>query len=239
MTYLFPTASNIAVFLNGVHLDLAYQLQYRETINKVPIYGYNDSRYAKVALGKQMIDGILVVNFTFPGYLNTVLDVLYNEDRGPYVPRLYNYDYSEKTNTQKEKLVRSIQSELRTELPPNADDETRSARANYIASLISKDQNVRKATVEALERSFYSKPEDRGLEHIFSPLAVKTDQVLLDIYYQDPEYATWFIRFEDVSFYQVSQSASQAGAEGSSDPLFEIYSWIASEKKIKLIKEIT
>jgi len=238
VTNFFPTASNVAIFVNGVHLELGYQLQYRETVNKIPIYGYNDHTYSKIAVGKQMIEGILVVNFSFAGYLNVVLDTLYN-DRGAYVPRLYNYDFSEKTEQLKTKLENSIKQQLRTELPPNADTDTRSARASYIASLITKDKNTRDATIRALEREFYRDIESTRIQHLYSPLAVKNDNIVLDIYYQDPTYATWFQRFENVHFYQVSQSASQAGAEGSSDPLYEIYSWIASERKIKLIQEVT
>lgn len=239
MTYLYPTASTVAVFLNGYHVEQGYQLQYKETVNKIPIFGYNDHKYSKIALGRQMIQGVLVVNFLFAGYLNAVIDTMFN-DYGGYVPRLYNYGFSEKGESQKERLIRDIQQELRTELPPNEDAETKKARASYIASLISKDKETKKATTEALERFIGNgtQPGESLLRDLHSPLAINNQDITLDIYYQDPEYCTWFTRFKNVNFYEVSQVASQAGAEGSSDPLYEVYSFVASEKIIKLVGEI-
>ena len=246
MTYLYPTASTVAIFLNGYHIEQSYQLQYKESVNKVPIFGYNDHTYSKIAMGRQMIQGVLVVNFLFAGYLNAIIDTLYN-GYGPFVPKLYNYGFSEKGETQKKKLVADIRSEMRTELPPNADANTRAARASYIASLLSKDKNTREATKKALEGFTDSKnPIDEIGKHIgpisltndlSSPLALNNQNITLDIYYQDPEHATWFTRFKNVNFYEVSQVASMAGAEGSSDPLYEIYSFVASEKIIKLVQE--
>jgi hypothetical protein len=59
------------------------------------------------------------------------------------------------------------------------------------------------------------------------------------VYYQDPEQSTWFVQFDKVHFYENSQVISQAGAEGSADNLFEVYSWLASSKKIKLVGELS
>ena len=238
MTSLYPTASTMAIFLNGYHVEQAYQLQYKESVSKVPIFGYNDYTYSKVALGRSMIQGVLVVNFMFAGYLNAIIDTLYG-DQGPYVPRLYNYGFSEKGDTQKQKLISSIKSELRTELPPNQDAETRSARASYIAALLSKDESTREATKTALENFATVNPQGSVLRSLGSPLTINNQSITLDIYYQDPEYVTWFTSFENVNFYEVSQVASMAGAEGSSDPLYEVYSFIASKKIIRLVGEIS
>lgn len=237
MTYIYPTASTMAIFLNGYHVEQAYQLQYKESVNKVPIFGYNDHTYSKVALGRSMVQGVLVVNFMFPGYLNAIIDTLYN-DSSAYVPRLYNYGFSEKGDTQKTKLIDDIKAELRSELPPNQDEETRSARASYIASLLTKDESTREATKKALQG--LSEVNSRaGILDLDSPLSINNQNITLDIYYQDPEYTTWFTRFKNVNFYEVSQVASMAGAEGSSDPLYEVYSFIASQKIIKLVGEVT
>src|SRR5688572_10366885 len=109
MSYIFPTASSISVFLQGFHLELAYQLQFKENQSQVPIYGYNDFIFTKTARSRKFIDGILVLNFTFPGYLNVVLDTLYN-DKSAYIPRLYNFDYNPKIDAQKENLIKDIRS---------------------------------------------------------------------------------------------------------------------------------
>lgn len=239
MTFLYPTASTVAVFLNGYHVEQAYQIQHKETINKVPIFGYADHTYSKIAYGRQMVNGVLVVNYIFAGYLNTIIDTLYN-DSGAYVPKLYNYGFSEKGESQKQKLIKDIQGQLRTELPPNQDSETRSARASYIASLITKDKASRDATKEALERFVTNESQNDGslITSLESPLALVNDGITLDVYYQDPEFCTWYVSFKNIHFYDVSQVVSMAGAEGSSDPLYEVYSFMASKRVIKLVQEI-
>jgi len=237
MTHVYNTASTMALFINGLHLDQCYQLQHKETLNKIPIYGYNDYYYSKIALGRNLVQGILVVNFIFPGYLNTVLDTMYN-DKGPFVPRLYNYDITERGTSQKEKLQESIRDQLKTELPPNTNSQEKSARASYIASLISKDKNTKEQTKKALEKMFVSQDDGFRITDLTSPIGLENEGITLDVYYQDPSYVNWYVRFDKVHFYEVSQIASQAGAEGSSDPLYEIYSWIASKRTIKIIGEV-
>lgn len=236
MTYLYPTASTVAVFVNGLHVEQAYQLQYKETFNKIPIYGYNDYKYSKVAFGKQIIQGVLVINFLFPGYLNVILDEQYN-DKSSFVPRLYNFGFSENKESQQERLIKDINNKVKTELPPNSTAEERSARASYIASLLTKDKASKEATTKALQRSFHTQDDLFRFDKLDTPLEVNTKGVTLDIYYQDPENSTWFVRFHNVFFNEVSQVMSQAGAEGSSDPLYEVYSFIASDRKTILIKE--
>lgn len=231
MTHLYPTASTVAIFLNGIHIDQAYQLQYKEYVSKNPIYGYNDFTFSKVAYGKSLTQGMLIINFIFAGYLNTILDKQY-EKSNTFVPRLYNYSFSKKDDNI---LENNIRKQLNTELPPNGTAEERSARANYIASLISKDKSTKDSTKKALENLFSPSQIDSGIQNLKSPLMLERDDAILDVYYQDPQYQTWFIRFENVHFNETSQSISQAGAEGSSDPLYEIYSFIASKKTIKLI----
>lgn len=237
MTFLYPTSSTVAVMLNGNHLEQAYQLQFKETTPKVPIFGYNDYKYSKIAVGKGMVQGVLVINFIFPGYLNSILDLKYSANQA-FVPALYNYGFSQKGESQKQKLLDNVKRELKSELPPNAGTEERSARASYIATLLSKDKETKEATKEALEQFWVSQLDSADIKTLNSPIDIFTEGSTLDIYYQDPTYETWFVRFNNVHFFENSQVISQAGAEGSSDNLFEVYSWLGSEKKIKLIGEI-
>lgn len=230
MTHLYPTASTVAIFINGIHIDQAYQLQYKESQQKVPILGYNDVFYSKVAYGRNMVQGMVVINFTFPGYLNTVLDESY-EKSNTYIPRLYNYAYDRK---QDNILTNNIEKELSTELPPNGSPQERAARAEYIASLIS-SKETKEVTKKALENLFTPAQPVSGIESIDSPINLTKQNTIMDVYYQDPAYQTWFVRFENVHFDEVTQSISQAGAEGSSDPLYEVYSFISSRKTIKLV----
>lgn len=237
MTFLYPTASTTAVFINGYHLEQGYQLQFKESTPKIPIYGYNDYKYTKIAVGKGIVQGVLVINFLFPGYLNSVLEAKYTANSS-FVPNLYNYGFSIKGDNQKEKLLDNIKRELRTELPPNNTEEERAARANYLATLLSKDKATKDTTKKALEQFWISQSDGSKITSIQSPIDVYSEGSLLDIYYQDPAYETWFVRFYNVHFFENSQVISQAGAEGSSDNLFEVYNWVASKKEIRLIQEV-
>jgi hypothetical protein len=237
MTFLYPTASSVACFLQGFHIEQAYQIQYKESVNKIPIYGYNDYTYSKIAVGRNLIQGILVINFIFPGYLNAVLDPQYNS-RGAFVPSLYNYGFSQKGQSQKDLLVKSIEQEIRTELPPNNTPEERAARASYISTLISKDKNTKEATKKALSNFWVAQSNKFIDTDIPSPLTIDNNDTFLDVYYQDPTFENWFIRFHQVHFYEVSQVVSQAGAEGSADNLYEVYSFISNKRVIKRIGEV-
>lgn len=248
------------VFLNGYHIDQVYRVDYRENSQKVPIYGYNDIHYTKAVQSKVLIQGMLVTNFVFSAYLNRAVI-----DRGKnlsFVPKLYNYGFYGKSKdtaetAMKENLKRGFKSEM-----PSSSLETREARAEYIANLLSKPSE-RKRTKEALNKFFSVQPEREAnvplsLEDTISineqsinlPSTkpdIDTNSMLLldgtlpygstiDVYYQDPRFVTWFQRFSNVYFNDVSQQISQAGAEGSAEPLYEIYSFMASKRETIKIK---
>lgn len=247
--YIYSTASTVAAFVNGFHIEQAYAFNYKESVPKVPVFGYNDYEYSKVLRGKGIVQGILVLNFVFPGYLSAALSYM----RNPYVAKLHNYDlpggdgkYLPSTAKQ---VQENIFKNLKTELPANDTPESKAARAAYIANLITAKNADVDATKKALNRffgigsdpktdsAFYDQPATpRSRADLRpSPLIVDSNAAIgnyIDIYYQDPDLCTWFIRFNNVHFTEVSQNISQAGAEGSSEPLYEIYEFIAKNKQI-------
>lgn len=238
MTFLYPTASTTAVFINGYHVEQAYQIQYKENVNKVPIYGYSDYTYSKIAVGRTLVQGILVLNFVSPGYLSAVLA----EHRNTTPKKLRNFGFSAKDNTEKKQLEQDIKNEIRTELPTLDSEESRKARAEYIANLLSKDFKTKNALFHALFQTYTEESTARlaqlnKIKEAQSSISLNnTNNLILDIYYSDPQYALWWVRFENVHFYETSQTISQAGAEGSSDPLYEVYPWIASKKTIHMVQ---
>ena len=240
MTSIYPTASTVAIFLNGYHVDEAFRIDYRESFNKVPIYGYNDFEYKKVAHSRKLIQGLLVLNFTYPGYLTTVL----NSRSDAYVPTLYNYQVGTQTVSNSLESQRRLYKELSTELPPNSDEASREARAQYIASLISRKKSKEEVsnTKEALRKFFDESAEDpfelRGDRPDLNPLDIESKSKTgnqIDVYYQDPKYVTWFVRFHNVHFNEISQQINQAGADGSSEPLYEVMQFIASKRQPRVI----
>lgn len=243
MTFIYPTASTVAVFVNGLHIDQAYQIQYKESANKIPIYGYNDHKFTKVVKGRQAVSGALVLNFVFPGYLNMVLDKQ-RQIKNKAPAALYNAGVADSVISQ-DVLEEDISVLLRTELPPNTDATSRTARAEYIAELISKPKTKSK-TKQSLFNLFTQDSPDSNIplespfrieveKNMLSPIEQDNNGINIDIYYQDPQLSDWYLSFKNVHFYDVSQAISQAGAEGSSDPLYEVYSFMAREKIIKLL----
>ena len=242
--YYYPTASTVAVFLNGLHIDQAYRLDYKDNVPKIPIFGYNDYEFTQVARGKGYVQGMLIINFTVAHYLTLVL----NSKANAFVPKLYNYQPPSKASNRA--LVGSIEQSLYNELPPENDSNGKpwTARAEYIATLISnKDSSLKtkvkdalwnfftKETINANKRRNDDAPIDRELQN---PLTITSNGTIgntIDVYYTDPQASAWFLRFNDVHFYDVSQQISQAGAEGSSEPLYEIYSFLAKNKTIRLL----
>ena len=161
--YIYSTASTVAAFLNGYHIEQAYGFNYKENVPKIPIYGYNDYEYSKVVRGKGVVQGILVLNFVFPGYLTAVLT--YRNDS--FDPKLYNYnlpggpgDYLPSTQKQ---LQDNIISNLKFELPANSSPESKKARAEFITNLIAKDNPLEAyQTKVALNKFFGTAPSDPG-----------------------------------------------------------------------------
>lgn len=231
-----PTASNVSVYLNGYLVDMAYRIDYRESSNKVPIYGYNDVVYDIVAQSKSIIQGMLIVNFISSEYL---LPAIANFDPGNDINISRNLLDSEKIHTQ-----------LKYELPPNSSIEEKKARAEYIASLV-QNRQTRDRVKDALEDIYSSTRPGKVIEKTVREFPgttnMKTVPVrstssllmeiqrpngsLIEVYFNDPARASYLLRFSNVYFNDISQQISQAGAEGSSEPLYEIYSWISSRRE--------
>lgn len=235
----YPTASTTTVFVNGVHIEQAFRLDFKENLPKTPIFGYNDYFYSKVAVGKNIIQGMLIVNFTIPFYLNYVL----SSDNGAFVPKLFNYD-AQNSASDLDKYRKNITKKIASELPSN-DEESKKARAQYLAHILSKGNTSIKAETEKAIYEVIKNTEPTEQisattpNQLSSPLQSNIeieDGALLDVYYTDPSTSLWFSRFYNVHFFDVTQQVNQAGAEGSSEPLYEIYSFIASRRETKLIK---
>lgn len=224
MTLSYPTAVTSSIFLNGYHIDQAYRIDWRQSSPKVPIYGYNDYYFSNVAHGKIAIQGMLIINFVYPAYLTPVI----KNSLGV-------------TGPDRDKVNLSLREEFSTSLPDINTTEGRSARAELIASLlVTKKKENKQQVVKALTEHFNLEPRGRdsnNIESVQSPGEVLQPQgSTLDIYYYDPGTSLWYVSFKNVYFTDVSQQISNAGAEGSSEPLYEIYEFIASKREIKHLR---
>ncbi len=237
MANLYPTANTVAIYLNGHHVDQAYRVDYRDSAPKVPIYGYNDYTYSKAARAQGLVQGLLVTNFTYAGYL---AGAIRNAKEGALSDPLV-------------KVQEHLNSELRSEIPPNTTEESRKARAEYLATLIKESSSSATALsrVGQARRAMSRHATKRTITDFFNQIKISTATPslvernplmidgagadTLDVYYQDPESSLWYVRFENVHFTEISQQISQAGAEGSSEPLYEIAQFISSRRTVKHI----
>ena len=237
--YIFPTAATTTVYLNGLHVEHAFRVDWKEDSPRIPIYGYNDKYYSRVATGRSIVQGLLVINFIYSGYLYHVLE----QGGIPNVPadafKKGNLDYLKK-GTYRKSIKNDLAKKIRNEvkLAEQAND-PKNQKMEYIQQLF-KERNRTPNEIALLKevlRETHSL-EDTAVEKqsklrtLSSPLENQAGDLQMDVYFQDPERVLWRLNFRDVYFTSVSQQASIAGAEGSSEPLYEIYEFIASRRML-------
>jgi len=69
----YPTPAQTTVFIGDQYLDDAYSINFEIQQPRVPLYGYNQSYFSLMADGKILITGTLIINFRYPGYLQTAI----------------------------------------------------------------------------------------------------------------------------------------------------------------------
>lgn len=68
-------ASNDALIMIGdIFVDQAVSIAYSYRRSSIPIYSYNKDTYSKVAKGKKLVQGSLVVNYVSDDYISTILE---------------------------------------------------------------------------------------------------------------------------------------------------------------------
>jgi len=76
----YPTPSQSKLFIDDIWIDDAHQIDYRSENARIPIYGYNRAQFVKVAHGKELITGNIVINYRFPNYLgHAIVEALRNK----------------------------------------------------------------------------------------------------------------------------------------------------------------
>lgn len=254
---IYPTAGNVSVFINGIHIDQAYRVDARESLDKTPIFGYNDTVYSKAVQGRNIVQGILVINFTFPGYLKAVLSEAEVNPKDSEAILKQNNAYVKGTinsSVKKTELIDSIENiEYVGEDTSTYEEMKKAMQAAEIARILfGEDKKTDQQTmaafnsvknytqasesemlIEALKEKYLEggikKPE--GLKTSRSVLTYKP--VTMDVYYGDPGTITWLLSYKDVEFTEISQQISAAGQDGSSENLFEVYQFICKERQIK------
>lgn len=65
----YPSPSTVKYYVNDIELDDMYRVDFQRNVNFQPIYGYNSTQYDFIAKGKELVNGNLIINYRYPGYL--------------------------------------------------------------------------------------------------------------------------------------------------------------------------
>ena len=71
------------IYFSDYYVDEIVHIQYTIAQNAMPLFGYNSYVYDEVALGNRIIQGTFTINFTSPGYLFGLLDII-KQDSAAY-----------------------------------------------------------------------------------------------------------------------------------------------------------
>lgn len=69
----YYTGVNVAIFCNGVWVDEAVSIDFTEQTEVLPLFGYSSYVYDELVIGRRMVSGSIVVNFTKSEYINAIL----------------------------------------------------------------------------------------------------------------------------------------------------------------------
>lgn len=259
MTFYLPTASKVKVMVKGIDIDLAFRLDWKETQPKIPIYGYNDQEYTRTIAGRRLIQGFLVMNYVAPHYLAAVLhqaeleafnkDIQDRQEQFQALPQNLTADERRaRAETISELLLQDSKNLSKSILTDN-NPQSRKDKENQARELFSRSRHLQSVADGGLLNPGLLPPNSykKQLFEMFgkgpTQLVNVTDPPLvttfayntpfpMEIYHLEPEFAPWYVVLEDVEITDVSQSASAAGADGSSDPLYETYEFIAKRRTV-------
>ena len=64
------------LYIGETYIDDIAGFHFQVQQNAMPLYGYNSYTVDQYAVGTRIINGVFVINFTSPGYLNKVLEAV-------------------------------------------------------------------------------------------------------------------------------------------------------------------
>ena len=247
--------------IHGVDVDLAFRLDWKEAQPRVPIYGYNDHEYTKTISGRKLIQGFLVMNYIAPHYLTSYFSVQDRiaRQKSEQDTKFDLFEILPPTLTKADRIARAemlssllfkehfkLNKQRGTNYGPGAAIGVRADAAatqarhfanvthgeSYLPSMgvgLEKDYpGIKKQLFDAFGGGrvpFQREPHINTVFDISRPFN-------MEVYHLEPEFAPWYIVLDSVEITDVSQTMSAAGAEGSSDPLYETYEFIAKRRTI-------
>jgi hypothetical protein len=249
-SFYLPAASTVKVMIRGIDLDLTFRLDWKESQPKVPIYGYNDIEYTKTIPGRKLIQGFLVMNYIAPHYLSAILE---NWDRTGKLKEKADFDQimEELPGTESATLKAARAEMLASRLFSKDTSEEEETTYGPIKELAKKGSPS--VTDAAQNNGLLNTPGvgDGSFKQLLIDRFILSDNPIVPkiagpgeyttpfdmaVYHMEPEFSNWYVLLEGVEITDVSQTISAAGSEGSSDPLYETYQFIARSRTIKEVK---
>jgi hypothetical protein len=213
MRYLFPAAPDVTVMFNNWKIELAAEVAFEETVQKMPIYGYRDSAFSKIARGRKIIYGRIVIPLLVPGYLALGAGVPFGNSPDP-------------EDSKEARTIQSVMHGMRTLV---GGDE-RQARIAAIKDLVKNHpeyiDEFREALLGESTQALSNKQGSRSTQRV--PGDKKTLHKI-DIYYSPVETAIARVSLIGVAFTGMRQIVSQLGGGSSADPIYEEYNFIAKD----------
>lgn len=74
----YPSPAEIKIYINENWVDDAYRLDYTLSDSRTPLYDYTSTFFKGVAEGNTIIQGQLVINYRYPGYLYAAISQFMN-----------------------------------------------------------------------------------------------------------------------------------------------------------------
>jgi len=246
MTFFLPTSSTVNITVRGTELDLAFRLDWKESQPRIPIYGYNDYSYTKTIKGRKIIQGYLVMNYVAPHYLTSFLAALEKDGKSKH-----DSEAEERLNVAANKAARaelitlSMIRERSAAIKSKESKRTTSfkgygvdLKGGHAVEDASIAHGMSPGKRDVLKKQLLDRytrgggKDGQGSPLLTTPFDYSTP-FPMEIYHADPEFAPWYVVLEDVEITDISQTVSASGAEGSSEPLYETYEFIARRRIVK------
>jgi hypothetical protein len=242
----FPSAQNVTIFIDGIYIDMSFRLDWKDSQPKVPVYGYNDHVYTRTARGRKLVQGYLVTNFVVPNYLGVLLergtrkeDMKRGQEFDQFIDALPESSTDKAEAIARELFGAGLSSKDTLDFAWNYRREGPGGTTAYwdeniqphLDPIESRNERIRMGLIArfAQGKSSLFVPEMSSALEYRAPFD-------MSIYYHDPDVAPWYVQLEGVEITDVSQTISAAGAEGSSEPVYETTEFIAKKRDTKVVK---
>lgn len=217
----YPSPAEVKIFIDGNWVDDAYRVDYAISTPRTPLYDYTSRFYKHLADGHTTVQGQLIINFRFPGYLQAALDNKLFRD-----PRVLKA-LEDAGDMYRDLAVGTAEDKLRTLMEMKAQGSLKPAKQVSQSVWGTGPHAVPGVSLDASARTH---------KNVLSQQDI--DRFDLEIWYGGEE-ANYSHAIRDcviIGESQVISAAAMAGGDlsASSLPIFEVYSFFAKRVESRI-----